>query len=584
MQTATAEQSITATASAANQRELLHLPISQFHVSKTNVRFSKKSPDVSDILPSIKSFGVIQPLLVRREDDGFGIVAGRRRYFAAQKANEDGGNCSTLPAMLLTDEDDAAAVEASLIENVARMDMDQIAEFEAFHRLHKQGKSVEEIAAIFGIKTISVRQRLAIATLHPRIRKAYQADAIGADTMQALALASKRQQLDWLALSKKNQAPRGWQLKKWLFGGEINPKVALFDVEASNCSVVNDLFGDTQYFADASRFWELQNAAIDAERERLIKSGWADVVVIDQQGYFQYWDYVKTKKADGGKVHMEIKNDGSVKIHKGYLSKQAAKNKQARSKNGTDGDVDAKQIRSEITAAMRNYAEYHRHAAVRAELLSQPGLALRLAVASMIAGSSLWRTEADPARYANELVADSVTQSSAFATFVAARDEAKQLLGDETGDDLVHTSRWDRPETSAVLASLFALSDEQVLNVLTVVAAESLPGGDDLVELLGNRMAVDMTKHWRPDAAILELIRDKKVLDAILREVAGKSVAKEHIRTTGKAKKAAIQSALDAGKSWLPRYLQFPFSAYLNDHGIGIASAWKNVRQLLRKQ
>lgn len=583
MQTAVQTEAVTPTPPI--DRELQNLPLDVLHISKANVRFAKKAPDVSDILPSVKSLGIIQPLLVRKEDEGFGIVAGRRRYFAALAANEVSGTCSRVPTLLLGDDEDASAVEASLLENVARQDMDQIAEFEAFHRLHKDGKSIEEIAATFGVKAITVRQRLAIATLHPRIRKAYQSDDIGPDTMQALAMASKRQQLDWLALFKNNRAPRGWQLKQWLFGGEINPKVALFDVEASKCTVVNDLFGDTQYFADAALFWELQNAAVEEQRKALVDGGWAGVTVIDQQGYFQYWDYVKTKKADGGKVFIEVKSDGSVKFHKGYLSKSEAKKAKAtkgKGKNAATYDKTPK--RSEITAAMQNYAQYHRHAAVRAELLTQPGVALRLTVATMIAGTSLWHAEADPASYANEIVADSVTASSANATFEKARNDAKKLIGDEAGEGLVHYSRWDGLEPAEVFVKLLPLTDKQVLGVLAVLAAETLLAGDELVELLGNHLTIDMTQYWQPEPAILELLRDKAVLDAILIEVAGKNVAKEDAKTTGKAKKAVIQAALDAGAAWLPRYLAFPFRSYVNDHGIRIATAWKNVRKLVPKK
>ena len=182
------------------------------------------------------------------------------------------------------------------------------------------------------------------------------------------------------------------------------------------------------------------------------------------------------------------------------------------------------------------------------------------------------------------MVADSVTASSANATFTKARDEAKKLIGDEKGEGLVHYCRWDGLDAAEVFVKLLPLTDEQVLGVLAVLAAETLMAGDELVELLGNHLKIDMAKHWKPEPAILELIRDKGVLDAVLTEVAGKAVAKEHAKTTGKAKKTAIQTALDARTKWLPRYLTFPFRSYVNDHGIRIADAWRNVRKLVRKK
>ena len=62
--------------------ELAHLDFSKLKISKTNMRYRDPPPDVSDILPSIRAKGVLEPLLVRPEDGKYGVVAGRRRYFA----------------------------------------------------------------------------------------------------------------------------------------------------------------------------------------------------------------------------------------------------------------------------------------------------------------------------------------------------------------------------------------------------------------------------------------------------------------------------------------------------------------------
>ena len=56
--------------------QLQHIDIDRLHVSSLNMRHSKREPDVSDILPSVKARGILQPLLVRPNADGFEIVAG----------------------------------------------------------------------------------------------------------------------------------------------------------------------------------------------------------------------------------------------------------------------------------------------------------------------------------------------------------------------------------------------------------------------------------------------------------------------------------------------------------------------------
>jgi ParB-like chromosome segregation protein Spo0J len=56
--------------------DMQHIPLSNVKVSTVNVRHGRKSPDVSDILPSIRARGVLQPLLVRPNGEGFEIIAG----------------------------------------------------------------------------------------------------------------------------------------------------------------------------------------------------------------------------------------------------------------------------------------------------------------------------------------------------------------------------------------------------------------------------------------------------------------------------------------------------------------------------
>jgi len=67
---------------------LCDIPLDELHISKLNMRHGRKMPDISDILPSIRTSGLRQSLLVRPEGEGFGIVAGRRRYFALKTEGE----------------------------------------------------------------------------------------------------------------------------------------------------------------------------------------------------------------------------------------------------------------------------------------------------------------------------------------------------------------------------------------------------------------------------------------------------------------------------------------------------------------
>lgn len=76
------------------------------HVATANVRHKSKKPDLSDILPSIRKRGILQPLLVRPDEEGFGIVAGRRRYLAAKTLEQEGLQIDALPCAVMEGSDD----------------------------------------------------------------------------------------------------------------------------------------------------------------------------------------------------------------------------------------------------------------------------------------------------------------------------------------------------------------------------------------------------------------------------------------------------------------------------------------------
>src|SRR5262249_726666 len=97
--------------------ELRNIALSELTIANVIVRHGRKAPDGSDILPSIRARGVLQPLLVRPRGTAFEIVAGRRRYFALSRVAEEQGlpiKEVLVPCAVALDESDADAMEASL--------------------------------------------------------------------------------------------------------------------------------------------------------------------------------------------------------------------------------------------------------------------------------------------------------------------------------------------------------------------------------------------------------------------------------------------------------------------------------------
>ena len=192
------------------------IDIQNLKVARVNVRKHGKRDGIEELAASIKAHGLLQPLLVRPNCEGYEIVAGQRRYLAALELQKAGDGPAALPCIIMDSDDDSAAIEASLAENTARLPMDQFDQHDAFAKLAKTGKSVEDIAAAFGTTEANVRKRLALSNLLPRVKTLYRAEDLDGETLRLLTRATKAQQKDWLCLvdDPNSYALIGWRLRR----------------------------------------------------------------------------------------------------------------------------------------------------------------------------------------------------------------------------------------------------------------------------------------------------------------------------------------------------------------------------------
>ena len=98
--------------------KLQHIELENLKTTNLNVR-KKGGKDIDDLVPSIRSLGIIQPLLVRKNCEGYEIVAGQRRYHALVKLSQE-AEIDPVPCIIMQEGDDAKAIEASLAECVFR--------------------------------------------------------------------------------------------------------------------------------------------------------------------------------------------------------------------------------------------------------------------------------------------------------------------------------------------------------------------------------------------------------------------------------------------------------------------------------
>ncbi len=563
------------------------IDLGNLSIAAANMRGKGKDPDVADLMPSIRARGVLVPLLVRPNcaEGHFEIVAGRRRFTAVGAVAREGGAVRPIPCAILDEGDDADALEASMLENLARVQPDEVSQWESFVALVKAGRSVEAVADSFGFEPRAVKRILALGNLLPRIRTLYRGGEIDAGTVRHLTLASKSQQKAWLALFDDESAycPTGHQLKAWLFGGTaIAVKHALFDVAEVKLTIVSDLFGEDSFFADADAFWSAQMAAIEARKADYLEAGWSDVVVMARGDWFRSWDHAHAGKRKGGRIYVEVRESGEVSFHEGFVTSKEAK----RLSGGGDGEGDAvlaKPVRPEVSGPLNAYIDLHRHAAVRADLAGHGGVALRAMLAHVIVGADLWRVDVESQRAPKEDIAESVEGCSAEAAFDLKRRAVLEVLGFDAEAPTVTGRPLNRPPFAPLFARLLELPDPVVMEIVAIVMGETLQAGSEAVEMIGLHLGTDMRQHWSADAAFFDQLRDREVLALITGEVAGPEVAAANAGEKGKALKTIIADSLEGtngrakAEPWVPQWMTFPPSAYTDRGGVGSVKSARRV-------
>ena len=170
-----------------NATEYRNVTLALLSESKTNPRRTFEEVALKELASSIRTQGVLSPLLVRPlTENGFEIIAGARRYRAAQMAG-----VPTVPVRIVH-LSDAAALEAQLVENLVRSEihpMEEAQGFRALLDLEEPKYSIEQIAAKVGKSPVFIASRLKLSDLVPAAVEAFYADAIGVG--HALLLAKR---------------------------------------------------------------------------------------------------------------------------------------------------------------------------------------------------------------------------------------------------------------------------------------------------------------------------------------------------------------------------------------------------------
>jgi ParB family chromosome partitioning protein len=126
--------------------------------------FSPES--LEELAASIRSQGILQPLLVRRQENHYEIIAGERRWRAAQLAQ-----LQEIP-VIVRSPNDAELLEIALIENLQRQDLNSIEEAEGYYQLQTQYQlTQDQIAQKVGKARASIANALRLLDLEPSVKK-----------------------------------------------------------------------------------------------------------------------------------------------------------------------------------------------------------------------------------------------------------------------------------------------------------------------------------------------------------------------------------------------------------------------------
>jgi ParB family chromosome partitioning protein len=184
------------------------LPIARICRDEHQPRVEFDDAQLEELANSIKAHGLIQPIIVRPiGNDQYRIVAGERRYRAAQRAK-----LTEVPVVIRADIDDQTAYELALIENLQRVDLNPVEEARAFDQLiHHYQLTQEQIAQAIGKDRRTVTNSMRLLKLPDEILELLSTRELSAGHARVLIpLEDPKKQIDFALRIIAN----GWSVRE----------------------------------------------------------------------------------------------------------------------------------------------------------------------------------------------------------------------------------------------------------------------------------------------------------------------------------------------------------------------------------
>lgn len=162
-------------------REVVQVPVTRIRPSSVQPRKEFNDEAIRELAESIRAHGVMQPVLVRPRGDSYELIAGERRWRAAQLCGLE-----TIPALVLV-ADDRTALELALIENLQREDLNPMDEAMGYATLLEQFQlTQEEISRRVGKSRATIANALRLLKLPAVVQEHVRAGRLSAGHAKAL--------------------------------------------------------------------------------------------------------------------------------------------------------------------------------------------------------------------------------------------------------------------------------------------------------------------------------------------------------------------------------------------------------------
>lgn len=599
---------------------------------------------LTELAASIEAAGLLHNLVVVRGTRGVHeVCAGGRRLRAMALLVEQGRWAENQPVPVLVVPAEQALM-ASLIENVEREAMNPADEFAAFARLIDGGRSVEDVAAAFGVTPQVVKRRLKLAAVSPALLTLFREGGIGLDCLMVLASIDDpaRQEQLWQQLPEWNRSAD--QLRRLLTRGEVESDrdgVAIFVTvaayEAAGGPLRRDLFSDDgkAYLQDAALLERLALDKLQQPAREVAAEGWKWV---DVRARYVYEDYVRhgevrrtrrVPNADEAARHAQLEAEletlharmealsdadddeneyaalesdderlqaelniidealavfpadlmaqagcvvfvgarGTVEVKRGLVRPEDRDAVVQAARQATSGEPTtstalvslpkggARAVHSE--KLMRSLTA-HRVAAIQAELLLRPDVALAALTAHLAA--KLLKDGFH--RYRG---GDDALTVSASETHEGLRRESADMIEAEAWKQMEQARiEWTTrlpAEGTALLPWLLEQDRHTVVELLTFLVAASVTGVDGTererqsTDALAQALGLDMRRWWKAGAASYFNHVSKATTLAAVTEAAGANAAAPLAGLKKDGAAAGAEQAL-AATGWLPRCLR----------------------------